>query len=155
MILPLPSVATALVSIPEFHFVPMETSVPTSTVLSTSTPVPTSSASCLKVTATNYLTDGYSVEITKDDQPECWIKRGSNPAFTPDGPVRDLDMIRSKDKAALQVGAEKSRWSDMLYVVYLGENGNEVIIDVSPTKKDDWVVENDAVYEKFIGSLGC
>jgi hypothetical protein len=157
MILPLPTVAAALVSIPGFHFVPMETSVPTSTVLSTSTSVPTSSTSCLKVTATNYLTDGYSVEITKDDRPECWIKHGSNQAFTPDGPFSSLDMKCSKDnvKATLQVGGEKGGWLDELSVGYVGEDGNEVFIEVRPTKKNDWVVEDGTVCEKYTGSLGC
>ena len=61
------------------------------------------------------------------------------------------DNVRAILKEPLPAIAD----GDELFVDYLGEDGTEVFFQMSPLTKDQWLVEDGAVYKKYHDSAGC
>ena len=44
---------------------------------------------------------------------------------------------------------------DELYLDYMAEDGTEIFFELKPTTEENWLVVDDAVYERYYGSAGC
>jgi hypothetical protein len=161
-----------------FHLLPITDAIDVQTTLSTAvlkpglvsisgwafqpivepTSVPTApSGPCLQVNLTNYeWNGGFSMKVTKDNSPECFLDRNANPAWKTEAPFRTLNLTctNTKVQATIQEFLVKGG-PDEYTVKFIGEDGNSQFIEIPVSTKDKWVVEGGNTYPTYSGSVGC
>jgi hypothetical protein len=145
-----------MVSIPGFHYTPLTTA--TTSLSSTSTAIPTPPVPCIDISVTDYSTNGsLSVSLTRDDSLECYLLRYSPESFQHHGGFFDLSMkcLDNNVKATLKEPLPTIADGNELFVDYFAEDGTEISFQMSPLTKEQWLVEDGAIYKKYHDSAGC
>jgi hypothetical protein len=106
---------------------------------------------------TNYVTNGsMAVDLSRDDQLECYIWRYNPQPFKQNGIFRDLDMtcldanVTATFKESILKGVPNE-----VFVDYWAEDGTQTFFELRPLPEDQWLVEDGAVYERYHDSAFC